>query len=154
MSTKESLPNFPKLKEPERYSAWSFFLETYLQGEGLFDYVNGENPEPFPLVLNTTTNTYSRAPFADEAAKKKQKASTNHTSPSFESTRLRKPYGKVSGKPLKTELPRTYCCGGWSSHKLDWKTMDRYNLTSIDYSRLHVNLRELGLRYQNLYSSW
>jgi hypothetical protein len=64
---------FPKLKDPERFPQWNFFLKTWLQGEGLWEYVTGENPEPYPLVLDTATGIYTRA-IPNDTAHKKQKA--------------------------------------------------------------------------------
>jgi len=67
------LPNFPKLKEPERYSQWSYFVQTWLQGGGDWDYVTGEEVEPHPPTVDPATGVLVYPSLAD-AEKKKQKA--------------------------------------------------------------------------------
>ena len=47
--------SFAKLKEPERYSPWSFFVQTWLQGKGLWDYITGEEVEPHLATIDPTT---------------------------------------------------------------------------------------------------
>jgi hypothetical protein len=48
-----------RLKSAERYPAWSFFTETYLQGEGLWELITGEDPYPVTEPLTITTSAVS-----------------------------------------------------------------------------------------------
>ena len=52
-----------KLKEPERYLAWSQYMTVALAGEGLYDYVDGSIPCPVDLhseFLTTDERTQGR----------------------------------------------------------------------------------------------
>src|ERR1700743_243641 len=55
-------PTLQKLKGPERYSPWSYFMEIYLKSKGLWKSarVKGKKPPAsLPLPPTTTTTTQS-----------------------------------------------------------------------------------------------
>jgi len=73
MSYTKDKPPFPPLKDGERYSSWSFFVETWLMGgDGLWDIVSGEEPEPHPSTVDPSTGKLV-APTLTDDDKKSQK---------------------------------------------------------------------------------
>src|ERR1700743_299928 len=63
-----------KLKEPEDYPSWSVVVEPWLTGEGLWDYISGEEPEPFPSQLNLETGIITLPLKMNDSDKQKQKS--------------------------------------------------------------------------------
>ena len=53
---------FARLKTAEHYPPWAFFVETYLEGEGLWDIVSGAEPYPPLPPTSTTAPTTTPAP--------------------------------------------------------------------------------------------
>ena len=79
LDSKSSFLSFPKLKEPDRFSQWSLYLKTYLQGEGLWEYVNSDTPEPHPATLDPVTKVYIKPSLGDKDKKVQKEWEQNDT---------------------------------------------------------------------------